>query len=485
MWATTEEQQATTYVGSSSSGENYQKPRPTELDCICIMDCTSSLVSNTSYATSAGHTLGHAWNTHGKDSGPPTWTNGRLPRAALYCCKENGSMVRNEGGCTCVTLRIGLGKERVEKRTLAKAEIQRIAAVKRLKEETQNVDARKQSRKQRRKLRMSFRSVNYKTVFGRRSIGVHLGCLILVTDELGGYRYTNSGKPPQRLIWVVTRKVAIKRLPNAALSSYAPSDMDLFNLIRAPNPTKVKIGTRPRAAHEVSLLTVTASRVIEMKDPAAATDSYRVPSTIERSPLDFANENPSQQSTGGDETKDQEAGLVEEISAMGPRVIKERRKRRNDGVDVNAPPKVLRKDHADSRPMQSNVRGKSLASMGLGTGSTFLVPTPRETPADVSDPDPLSFANPSSKGAAVVGDPESENTSFTSMVGSPESIYQPEWGVTNSCRLDTPKAGQDLVDYIAPPGYFLEMCHLHNDNFLRQYNIILARQVAMGSQLRL
>nr|GFC34960.1 hypothetical protein [Tanacetum cinerariifolium] len=68
-------------------------------------------------------------------------------------------------------------------------------------------------------------------------------------------------------------------------------DMDLFNLIRAPNPTKVKTGTRPRAAHEVPLLTVTASRVIEMEDPAAATDSSGVPSTIERSPLDFANEN--------------------------------------------------------------------------------------------------------------------------------------------------------------------------------------------------
>nr|GFA12598.1 hypothetical protein [Tanacetum cinerariifolium] len=81
--------------------------------------------------------------------------------------------------------------------------------------------------------------------------------------------------------------------------------MDLFNLIRAPNPTKVKTGTRPRAAHEVPLLTVTANRVIEMKDPAAAIDSSGVPSTIERSPLGFANENPSQQSTGGNGTKDQ------------------------------------------------------------------------------------------------------------------------------------------------------------------------------------
>nr|GEV63441.1 hypothetical protein [Tanacetum cinerariifolium] len=150
----------------------------------------------------------------------------------------------------------------------------------------------------------------------------------------------------------------------------------------SPETVAVNVGTRPRAAHEVSLLTVIASRVIEMEYPAAATDSSGIPSTIERSPLDFANENPSQQSTGDDGTEGQEIGLVEEISAMGPRVIKERRKRGNYGVDTNAPPK--------------------------------------KTPADVSDPDPLSFANLQSipkeniaqsfKGAAVAGDPESENT---------------------------------------------------------------------------
>nr|GEY49488.1 hypothetical protein [Tanacetum cinerariifolium] len=146
--------------------------------------------------------------------------------------------------------------------------------------------------------------------------------------------------------------------------------MDLFNLIRAPNPTKVKTGTRPRTAHEVPLLTVSASRVIKIEDPATATDSSGVPSTIERPPLNFANENPSQQSTGGNRTEDQgqetiahevpplenvattgvapDAGPTEEITSMGPRVIKEHRKRGNDGVDTNAPPKVLRRDHADS-----------------------------------------------------------------------------------------------------------------------------------------
>nr|GEV30205.1 hypothetical protein [Tanacetum cinerariifolium] len=125
--------------------------------------------------------------------------------------------------------------------------------------------------------------------------------------------------------------------------------------------------------------------------------------------------------------------------------------------------------------------------------STYPVPTSQDTPVDVSDLDPLSFANPqsiptenvaqSSKGEAVARDPESKNTSFTSMVGSPESIYQPEWGMTNGCRLDAPEACQDLVDHIAPPRYFSELRHLHNDDFLKQYNINLARQVAMGSQL--
>nr|GEY34312.1 hypothetical protein [Tanacetum cinerariifolium] len=226
-------------------------------------------------------------------------------------------------------------------------------------------------------------------------------------------------------------------------------DMDLFDLIRAPNPTKVKTGSRLRTAHEVPLLTVTANRVIEIEDPA--TDSSGVPSTIERSPLDFANENPSQQSTGpkyqetaapevlppenmttiGDAP---EAGPAERVAATDPPAVKERRKRGHDEVDTNAPPK-------------------------LGMGSIRPTLAPQAAPADVSNPDPLSFADPqscpsadvaqSSKGAAATGDLKSENTSFASMVGSPEGVYRPEWGITNGSMLDTPEACQDLVDQVA------------------------------------
>nr|GEX92553.1 hypothetical protein [Tanacetum cinerariifolium] len=221
-------------------------------------------------------------------------------------------------------------------------------------------------------------------------------------------------------------------------------DMDLFNLIRAPNPTKVKIGSRPRAPHEVPLLSLTAPRVIEMDEPAA-TDSSGVPSTIERSPLDFAHEaGASDQRAATPEIPSSEdvpataasgTGQAEETATMDPPAAPE-----------------SRSSHGE----------KSLASIQLGLASTVVVP--EDTPVGVSDPDPLSFADApsrhpadvaqSSLGIAAAGDPESENASSLAEVGSPGS-------------------------------YFSELRHMRNEEFLGQYNVNLARQVAMGSQLRL
>nr|GEW51963.1 hypothetical protein [Tanacetum cinerariifolium] len=168
----------------------------------------------------------------------------------------------------------------------------------------------------------------------------------------------------------------------------------------------VKTGSRPRAGHEVSLLIITANRVIEIEDPATATDLLG--EAAERVAL--------------------EAGPAEKVTSRDPPAVKECRKRGHDGVNINVPPKVLRRDHADPRPTKSTYGGKYLAAIELGMGSTRPTPTPQGTPVDVSDLDPLSFADPqsrpladvtqSSKGAAAAGDPESENTSFASMFGS-------------------------------------------------------------------
>nr|GEX36432.1 hypothetical protein [Tanacetum cinerariifolium] len=246
-------------------------------------------------------------------------------------------------------------------------------------------------------------------------------------------------------------------------------DMDLFNLISPPNPSKVKTGLFPRVAHEVPLLTATASRVIDMDDPDAATESSGTPSTVKKSPLDFDNENPASSMTEGKGPKDQAQETVapeiplgnmpavgatskireDKVVALEPRVSKKRGRRGNDGADANAPPKVLRKDYASVRPKQSTRRGKSLSMIGLAVGATFVAPADTK---GVNDPDPLSYEIPTENVATMeVQDTRyaksagsSKSTSSPSMVGSPREIYQPGWGVTNSYRLDTPDACQDV-----------------------------------------
>ncbi|GKA14776.1 hypothetical protein Tco_0694422 [Tanacetum coccineum] len=91
-------------------------------------------------------------------------------------------------------------------------------------------------------------------------------------------------------------------------------EMDLFNLISAPNPAKVKTGTRPRAAHEVPLLTAMANRVIDM-DTTEASGFSGTPSTVEKSPLDFADEDLPPPNTEGVRTEEQ---IQDELSREIP-----------------------------------------------------------------------------------------------------------------------------------------------------------------------
>ncbi|GJT18846.1 hypothetical protein Tco_0877552 [Tanacetum coccineum] len=202
-------------------------------------------------------------------------------------------------------------------------------------------------------------------------------------------------------------------------------EMDLFNLISSPNPATVKIGTCPRTAHEVPLLTTTTSRVIDMEDVVATSTSSGTPSAMEKE--------------YNDRRGHSRVNLEKEVTAIGPLVNKRRRKRDKSEMEANAPPKVLRTNHASVCPELVTRGGKSLAAMGLG------VDTPSHPPVQQN-------------GATVAGDPESKkSSSFTSFAGSPCGIYQPGCGITNSCRLDTPGVCQDAVDHMVPPGFEQEV----------------------------
>ncbi|GKE43676.1 hypothetical protein Tco_1470960, partial [Tanacetum coccineum] len=187
-----------------------------------------------------------------------------------------------------------------------------------------------------------------------------------------------------------------------------------------------------------------------MEDVTGTSKFSGTPSVIEKSPLDFSNEDPPRAITERGRIEDQvqaevsnEAPSVEnphttgvipipdrehEAGAMGSLIRKKCRKRGNDEEDANVPPKVLRKDHASIHPKQSTRGGKSLAAIGLEADFTFTSAV-QETPVDSPD------------------------------------HQDPHWscGYNRGIRLVT--CGDSGVKEI------------HNTN--------LARQVALGSQLRL
>ncbi|GKE72769.1 hypothetical protein Tco_1534810, partial [Tanacetum coccineum] len=196
-----------------------------------------------------------------------------------------------------------------------------------------------------------------------------------------------------------------------------------------------------------------------------------------------------------------EVNLEKEIATMRSPINKKRRKRDRSVVEANAPPKVLRKDHASVHPTQDTRGGGGIPNChGSRSGTPLLYV--RVTQCERSGPAIVDIAQ-SSKGIAIeiptegvattevnvqffVRSPESgRSTSAPFIVGSPSGIYQPRWGVTNHYRLDTPEACQDMVDHTMPSGYFSELRHLPNTEFLAQYNVNLKWQMALGSQLRL
>ncbi|GJS49251.1 hypothetical protein Tco_0599372 [Tanacetum coccineum] len=267
-----------------------------------------------------------------------------------------------------------------------------------------------------------------------------------------------------------TRRTPIQKQPELLFKP----QMDLFNLISAPNPAKVKTGTRPLVAHEVPLLTATANRVMDI-DTTGASGSSGTPSTVEKSPLDLVNEDLPPPNTEGVETEEQvHDELSQEIPYVGhastTKVIPE------TGVEEEVATMGL-------SPAHSAYGGKSLAAMGLGAGSISSTPSAQgalTATKSVSDPDPLLYAKPQPYPEQDIA----QSSRGTATEIPTEHVATTE-GVTNDCRLDTPAACQDTVDHIVPPGYFSKLRHLPNADFLSQYNMNLARQVAMGSQLRL
>ncbi|GJS87518.1 hypothetical protein Tco_0770154 [Tanacetum coccineum] len=160
-----------------------------------------------------------------------------------------------------------------------------------------------------------------------------------------------------------------------------------------------------------------------MVDTTELSTSLGTPSTVERSLLDFSNEDAPPPVTKGTEaevhgptTAEQkipviddarateasvEPDLEKEVISMGPTIKKRRRQRDAGEGGSNAPTKVLRKDHDATRAKHSARGGKSLADMSVDTELDIHVHETQEPPVatqSVSDLDPLSTSTKSGFG---------------------------------------------------------------------------------------
>ncbi|GKF57452.1 hypothetical protein Tco_0170989, partial [Tanacetum coccineum] len=107
----------------------------------------------------------------------------------------------------------------------------------------------------------------------------------------------------------------------------------------------------PRAAHEVPLLQATASRVVNMEEIPTISTSTGTPSAMEKSPLDFADEDLIAESAATEVPL--ETNLEQVVLTMGPPVNKKRRKRDRGETGSNAPSKVLRTERGTAADTQS------------------------------------------------------------------------------------------------------------------------------------
>ncbi|GJZ46738.1 hypothetical protein Tco_0600570 [Tanacetum coccineum] len=140
-------------------------------------------------------------------------------------------------------------------------------------------------------------------------------------------------------------------------------------------------------------MTATASRVIQMGDAAELSTSSGTPSTVERSPLDFSNEDAPRQ---GYTEAIVEPNLVQEMISMGLTIRKRRRQRDAGEEGSKAPAKELRKDHDIARAEHSARGGKSLAGMSVDTGLALHAQKTQEPPIatqTVNDPNTFVMLN--------------------------------------------------------------------------------------------
>ncbi|GJZ94814.1 hypothetical protein Tco_0667017 [Tanacetum coccineum] len=78
-----------------------------------------------------------------------------------------------------------------------------------------------------------------------------------------------------------------------------------------------------------------------------------------------------------------------------------------------------------------------------------------------------------------------EATHASIFADSTSAAYVPKWDVLNDSLLDDSNVCRSVVDQLAPPVFFLQLCAMEYDQLLSEFNVGAARQIMLSDEVRI
>nr|GFA37412.1 hypothetical protein [Tanacetum cinerariifolium] len=203
--------------------------------------------------------------------------------------------------------------------------------------------------------------------------------------------------------------------------------------------------------------------------------------------------------------KDVQAAVVDK-----PRGTRKKRKAASGASGSNLPLKNLKEDHDTSGDTDASTAGKSLtalqgllerstlaaevgvvavATVPFVTSSMTLTPE-REGNAEVTFIARSPIPPPPVVTAAVAGiapvlgvGTESAIQSIFHDFASSSVIYVPKWNVINDSALDDPEVCRNMINQLAPSGFFSQLRGMDYDQLFAEFNVGAARQTCLSAEV--
>ncbi|GJS69481.1 hypothetical protein Tco_0702322 [Tanacetum coccineum] len=290
--------------------------------------------------------------------------------------------------------------------------------------------------------------------------------------------------------------------------------MDIFAFIYTPDPTKVRVVEREQNEDEPRLLDTTIGCTVPLLPVAPDRAESELEASVGRL---FDERGSGNQIEQGDSAGGGQGANIQPVVEAADTVVEDvtlvqsRRqgKRKSVVVDTGGashPPKTLREDHGTLSG--TSVGGKSrFAFKRLLVGAVLnakvgvaAIPTLPFVTASVSSTlerevlrsyNDNCYYRTSTVDPALVAKEKPVKLSLFSADSSsaggtyPNTVYVPQWSVTNGSRLDDGRVCREMVDEFAPPKFLASVRGMEHDQLFTEFNVRAARQMSLSAEVRM